>query len=191
MRQQWIVGLEASRSEPQVLASQAIEQHFNHYPQGDVRNSMSIDEQLAALKALKLEDVIAFHRDYYGASHGELAIVGDFDKAAVSKTIADNFTGWNSKASYAPVLSTNVEKAPLHVMLNAPDKENGFYTARLNVDLNSNDADYPALVCETRAGQARFGRGAGFVPSFDSLRPAARPGRTTGRPDLAALCAGP
>jgi zinc protease len=145
LRQQWIVGLEASRSEPQVLASQAIEQHFNHYPQGDVRNSMSIDEQLAALKAIKLEDVIAFHRNFYGASHGELAIVGDFDKAAVSKTIADNFTGWNSKASYAPVLSTNVDKAPLHVMLNAPDKENGFYTARLNVDLNSNDADYPAL----------------------------------------------
>jgi zinc protease len=145
LRQQWIVGLEASRSEPQVLASQAIEQHFNHYPQGDVRNAMSIDEQLAALKALKLEDVIAFHRNFYGASHGELAIVGDFDKAAASKAIADSFTGWNSKASYAPVLSTNVDKAPLHVMLNAPDKENGFYTARLNVDLNSNDADYPAL----------------------------------------------
>jgi zinc protease len=145
LRQQWIVGLEAARNDPQTLASQAVEQHFNHYPQGDVRNAMSIDEQLAALKAIKLEDVIAFHRDYYGANHGELAIVGDFDKAAASKAIADSFDGWSSKVAYAPVLNTNADKAPLHVMLNAPDKENGFYTARLNVDLNTNDADYPAL----------------------------------------------
>jgi zinc protease len=38
-----------------------------------------------------------------------------------------------------------VDKAPLHVNLNAPDKENGFYTARANVDINVNDADYPLL----------------------------------------------
>jgi zinc protease len=145
LRQQWIVGLEYSRSEPQALAGEAIEQHFNHYPKGDVRNSLTVEERLAAVKALKLEDVIAFHRDYYGANHGELAIVGDFDKAAISKTIAESFEGWNSKASYAPVLNTNADKAPLHVTLNAPDKENAVYSARLPLDLNVNDADYPAL----------------------------------------------
>jgi zinc protease len=145
LRQQWLVGIEASRNEPQALASQEIAQHFDHYPKGDVRASMTVDEQLAAVKALKLEDVVAFHRQYYGADHGELAIVGDFDKAAISKTIDESFTGWNSKVAYAPITSTNADKAPLYKTLNAPDKENGFYTARLNVDLNVNDPDYPLL----------------------------------------------
>jgi zinc protease len=145
LRQQWLVGVEASRNEPQALASQEIAQHFDHYPKGDVRASMTVDEQLAAIKALKLEDVVAFHRQYYGANHGELAIVGDFDKAAISKTIDESFTGWNSKVDYAAITSTNADKAPLHKTLNAPDKENGFYTARVNVDLNVNDADYPLL----------------------------------------------
>ncbi|WP_343732137.1 pitrilysin family protein [Duganella sp.] len=145
LRQQWIVGLEYSRSEPQVLANEAIEQHFNHYPKGDIRYAMTTAEKLEAVKALKLEDVIAYHREFYGASHGELAIVGDFDKAAISKTIDESFTGWNSKVSYAPILNTNVEKAPLHVSLNAPDKENGSYSARQPLDLNVNDADYPLL----------------------------------------------
>jgi zinc protease len=145
LRQQWLVSVEASRNEPQSLAAQEIEQHFDHYPKGDVRASMTVDEQLAAIKALKLEDVVAFHRQYYGADHGELAIVGDFDKAAISKTIEESFSGWNSKVAYAPIASSNVEKAPLHKLLNAPDKENGFYTARVNVDLNIDDAEYPLL----------------------------------------------
>ncbi|HEX7987800.1 MAG TPA: pitrilysin family protein [Duganella sp.] len=145
LRQQWLVGIEASRNEPQSLARTEVDLYFNHYPKGDVRAPMSVDEQLAAVKALKLEDVVAFHRQYYGANHGEIAIVGDFDKALISKTIDDSFTGWDSKVAYAPVTSTNVDKAPLFKTINAPDKENGFYTARLNLDLNVNDPDYPLL----------------------------------------------
>jgi zinc protease len=145
LRQQWLVSIEATRNEPQSLAHQEIEQYFDHYPKGDVRATMTVDEQLAAVKALKLEDVVAFHRDYYGANHGELSIVGDFDKAAISKTIDDSFTGWNSKVAYARITSTNVDKAPLSKTIDTPDKENGFYTARLNLDLNINDPEYPLL----------------------------------------------
>jgi zinc protease len=45
LRQQWIVGLEYSRSEPQVLANEAIEQYYNHYPKGDVRNALTVAER--------------------------------------------------------------------------------------------------------------------------------------------------
>jgi zinc protease len=145
LRQQWLVGIEASRNEPQSLASTEMDLYFNHYPKGDVRAPMSVDEQLAAVKALKLEDVVAFHRKYYGANHGEIAVVGDFDKALISKTIEDSFSGWDSKVSYAPVTRVNVDKAPIVKMINAPEKENGFYAARLNLDLNVNDPDYPLL----------------------------------------------
>ncbi|WP_432382444.1 M16 family metallopeptidase [Duganella sp. P38] len=166
LRQQWIVGLEYSRSEPQVLASEALDRHFNHYPEGDVRNALTVDERLAAAKALKLEDVIAFHREFYGASQGELAIVGDFDKAAISKTIDESFSGWNSKASYARILNTNEDKKPVHVVLNAPDKENGFYTARMNLDLNDNDPEYPLL----DLANYMFGGGAMKSRMMDRIR---------------------
>lgn len=166
LRQQWIVGLEYSRSEPQVLASEVLDRHFNHYPEGDVRNALTVDERLAAAKALKLEDVIAFHREFYGASQGELAIVGDFDKAAISKTIDESFSGWNSKASYARILNTNEDKKPVHVVLNAPDKENGFYTARMNLDLNDNDPEYPLL----DLANYMFGGGAMKSRMMDRIR---------------------
>ncbi|HJV02218.1 MAG TPA: pitrilysin family protein [Burkholderiaceae bacterium] len=149
MRQQWIVSIEASRNEPQSLAHQAMAEYYNHYPKGDPRAVKTVDEQLAEIRALKLEDVVAFHQQYYGASHGELSIVGDFDPAAASKTIADSFSGWNSQVAYARITNTNADKPALHRHINTPDKENGYYEARLNLDLNVNDADYPALEVAT------------------------------------------
>ncbi|SDH09899.1 MULTISPECIES: pitrilysin family protein [unclassified Duganella] len=166
LRQQWIVGLEYSRSEPQVLANEAMEQHFNHYPKGDVRNALSTEERLAEVKALKLEDVVAYHREFYGANHGELSVVGDFDKAAISKTIDESFSGWSSKVSYARILNTNEDKQPLNVVLNAPDKENGFYMARMNLDLNENDPDYPLL----DLANYMFGGGAMKSRMMDRIR---------------------
>ncbi|MYM84829.1 insulinase family protein [Duganella sp. FT50W] len=166
LRQQMIVSLEFSRSEPQTLATDALDRHFNHYPQGDVRNALTVDERLAAVKALKLEDVMAFHREFYGASRGELAIVGDFDKAAISKTIDESFSGWNSKAAYQRLTDANADTQPLHVVLNAPDKENGFYTARMNLDLNQNDPDYPLL----DLANTIFGGGAMKSRMMDRIR---------------------
>ena len=145
LRQQWLVGIESSRNEPESLAHNAIEEYFDTHPKGDFRAAMTVDEQLAAVKALKRDDVVAFHRDYYGAGHGELAIVGDFDKAAIAKTIDDSFTGWNSKVTYSPLKDTAVDKPAVHRAIDAPEKENGMFAARLNLDLNVNDPVYPAL----------------------------------------------
>ena len=145
LRQQWIVAAEAGRNDPQELAGRALEQHFNRYPKGDIRASASLDEQVAEVKALTLEQIKAFHRDYYGASQGELAIVGDFDAAAITKVVEETLGGWRSPAAYARVDSENFALAPVHRLIDTPDKENGVLTARLNLDLRSDDADYPAL----------------------------------------------
>jgi zinc protease len=145
LRSEWIVGLEANRNDPQDLAGRALDAHFDHYPKGDVRASESIDEQIAAARALTAADLAAFHRDFYGASRGEIAIVGDMDAQAVKPVIAAAFGDWNSAAAYARIDSTNVPVAPLHQRIDTPDKENGVFTARMNVDLRSDDADYPAM----------------------------------------------
>ena len=145
VRQEWIVAAEAGRNDPQELAGRALEAHFNLYPKGDIRASESVDEQVAAARKATLAEVQAFHRDFYGASHGELAIVGDFDPAAIAPVIGDSFGSWNSRAEYARIRSDNFDVAPLRQNIDTPDKENGVFSARLNLDMRSDDADYPAL----------------------------------------------
>ncbi len=146
LRGQSIVAVEAERNEPEALAARALAEHYNHYPKGDVRASQTIAEDLADLKAAKLEDVRAFHRDFYGASQGELAIVGDFDAAAIPALVTELFGNWPSRAAYAPVKRSIATVAPLTRVIDAPDKENGVVSARLELDLNIDDPDYPALM---------------------------------------------
>jgi len=146
LRQQILVGLEASRNEPDSAAARAMALHFNRYPKGDVRHANSLEEDVAEVKAAGLADLKAFHADFHGAQPAEMAIVGDFDAAQITPLVNTLFGAWRAPQPFAPVLTGHVDVAPLARTLDTPDKENGSYTARLNVDLNVDDPDYPALM---------------------------------------------
>jgi len=146
LRQQALVGLEASRSEPQDVAVRAMSQHFEQYPRGDVRHANTLEEDIEEIKAASLADVKAFHRDFHGASPAEMAIVGDFDPQAITPLVNDLFGNWKAPQRASPVLNRFAEVAPGARTLDTPDKENGFYIARMNLDLNSDDPDFPALM---------------------------------------------
>ncbi|MFT5644876.1 MAG: zinc protease [Janthinobacterium sp.] len=145
LRQQTIVGIEAGRNEPKDLARRMMAQHFNLYPKGDIRASSTVDEQIAAVKGATLAEVKAFHRNFYGASNGEIAIVGDFDVSATKEVLEASFGSWKSQAPYERIESNNFDVATLSKEIDTPDKENGFFAARMNLDMRSDDADYPAL----------------------------------------------
>jgi len=146
LRQQSLVSLDASRSEPPSVASRALNEHFDIYPKGDIRHETTLDEDIADIKSAKLEDLKAFHRDFYGTVPAEMAIVGDFDAKEIEPLVNELFGGWKAPMRVAPVLRKHAAIAPVHQVLNTPDKENGFYAARLNLDLNVEDPDYPALM---------------------------------------------
>jgi zinc protease len=146
LRSQSLVAIESSRSEPQAVASRALAEHFNTYPKGDVRAETTIDEDIADIRAATLDQVQAFHRDFYGAKPAELAIVGDFDADAIIPVIEQLYGKWTPNTPVAPVLRRFDAIAPMRRVIDTPDKENGFYVARENLDLNIDDPDYPALM---------------------------------------------
>lgn len=158
LRQQTLVAIEAKRNDPGNLAGQAIAEYFNGYPKGDWRAAETVDQRIASIKAVTLDDVKRFHHDFYGASNGELSIVGDFDPVVISDVITNEFSQWKSAAPYARLPKMNFDVAPLRKSIDTPDKENGVYVARLNLDLQDDDADFPALTLANYI----FGGGAGL-----------------------------
>lgn len=146
LRMQAITGIEAARKEPNTAVSQAMAAHFDPWPADHPLRFKSLDEQLAQWKALKLEDVIAFHRGFYGTAEGEIAIVGDFDPAAVKAQLAQLFPGWVSPRPYAPINTHYTAVAPETKRMETPDKSNAVVSARFNLALNDTDPDYPALL---------------------------------------------
>jgi zinc protease len=145
LKKQMVTQLESQKSEPAARAWLAMGKHFNVYPKGDWRYAPDIEESIAEVTAVKLDDLKAFHKSFYGASQGEIAIVGDFDEAEVSKVIGEAFAGWANATPYKRIQNDFKDVAPVVQAIATPDKENGMMAARINVNLKDDDPDYPAM----------------------------------------------
>ncbi len=146
MRLQWITGLEASRKEPGTVAGMAMSRDFNPWPADHPFGFRSLDDTLASLRALKREDILAFHRDFYGTAEGEITVIGDFDVAALKHQLQALFGDWRSPKPFVALPQTYFPVTAKHARFKTPDKANAVFMARLNLPLNQDDPDYPALV---------------------------------------------
>src|SRR5262245_46421844 len=103
LKQEAITGAESQRSEPTAIAFNAFLRHMNPYPKGHINYIKTFDESIADMKGVTLEDVKKFHKEFYGADNGELAVVGDFDDKAIAKLSGELFGGWKSSRPYARI----------------------------------------------------------------------------------------
>ena len=77
VQKQRVAALENVRTDPAQLAAQFLSRRLSPYPQGHPLYAGTQDEQADAWKKATLDDVKSFYAQFYGASHGELAILGE------------------------------------------------------------------------------------------------------------------
>jgi zinc protease len=132
------------RQDPPTVAYQALQAIAAPWPHADPRARWTIDDQLAALDRVTLADVRAFHRDFLGAGHAELAVVGAFAPDAVASQIERTLGGWRARLPYtrldhkpfgAPAVSRSIE---------IKDKEMAQLMLFHDVAMRDTDPDYPA-----------------------------------------------
>jgi zinc protease len=145
IRKERLTSLDSGKTEPTSLAFTEIRRTMYPYPKGDVRGTLSIPEEIEEVKSVKLEDAKAFYKRFYGASYGQLAVVGDFDPAEVKKEIEAQF-GWKSPARFERVKYGFQKIAPVNQTIETPDKQNAVFIAATRLHVSDKDADYPALV---------------------------------------------
>jgi len=145
LRQQRIAAVEGSRSDPGSLASVELQKRMNPYPRGDVRYVSTPEEQIEDLKKVTLEEVRRFHDQFYGASAGELVVVGQFDQAEVQKVAADLFGNWKSPGGYTRLVSAYQKTEPANLKIETPDKQNASFLAGMQIRITDEDPDYAAM----------------------------------------------
>jgi zinc protease len=145
IKQGRIAGLEGSRSEPNTIAAIARNKHINRYPLDDPRAALNIDEQLERVRAATLDEAKQFYKDFYGASSGEISVVGDFDPAVIRPLIEELFGNWKSPKPYARIPSELTQVPSVNQTLEAPDKANAVLLAISQMAMDQQDPDYPAL----------------------------------------------
>jgi zinc protease len=146
LKRQVLASLESSRSQPQTIASVALQRHLMPWPKGDVRYLPTIDEQIQEIQAVTLDQVKEFYAQYYGLAEAELAVIGDFDPEAVQQQVARQVRDWKSRQNYARILRQYRAVAPAADSFETPDKANAMWVAGAALRLKDTDPDYPALV---------------------------------------------
>jgi len=146
LRAERLAGLEQQRSEPSAIAFTAFQKLLKPYPKGDIRYVDSIDEGVADIKAVTREQMLKFHRDFFGAQPAQFAAVGDFDADKLEAQVKQLFGGWKAAKPFTPVPNEYFDAKVENRSFETPDKAQAFYVTGVNLNIRDDDADYPALL---------------------------------------------
>jgi len=96
LKNEQLAGIEEQRSDPQAMVGNAFSRHLNPYPKNDIRYVMTPDEEIAAVKSLKLDEVKKFHSEFYGANNATVSVVGDFNEVEIKHLVKSELGQWKS-----------------------------------------------------------------------------------------------
>ncbi len=146
-RKELLTSLKQGMAEPQMLAINRFQRELTPCPPDDVRYVPTLEESIARYEALTLDEIRSLHRDFLGAEHGELTIVGDFDPDEVRQQLDGIFEGWTASQPYERIARTGrPDVAGQRIVIETPDKANAFYVAGLTDTIRDNDPDYEAMM---------------------------------------------
>ena len=134
LKQEQLAGIEQQRSEPTQMRLDRLPAAPQPLPEGrralhaDARRSRS-----TLLKAATLDDVKKFYADFYGASNGELAVVGDFDEKEMAKLASELFGTGRARARTRASSTSTATSSGVNQSFETPDKANAFFIAGINL----------------------------------------------------------
>jgi len=146
IRNQRIAQIERGRTEPGTLVGQTLQANLSPYPRTDVRHVRTIDEEIEDLRKVTIDDVKRFHQKFYGASQGELVVVGNFDTSEVQRASADLLGSWKSGSPYKRIVNNYKAVEHINTKIETPDKENAQFSAGIRLRMKDSDPDYAALI---------------------------------------------
>ena len=138
-------GLEANRNEPQAVANQELTKLTTLYPKTHPYYSETIDESLAILNNITIEDIKNFYTTFYGGANSISSFVGGIDKPVIKKFLTSTFENWKPKIAYAriPTQYFDVKSSDKTVQIN--DKTNAVLIGKINLNIGEKNPDYPAV----------------------------------------------
>lgn len=138
--------LDARKSDPTTLGNLELARALSPLPPDHINAVLPIEDQLKDLRGVTVEQVKAFHSKFYGAQSGTIAVVGDFDAAAVEQKLTAAFGTWTAAEKYELAADPYVASKADVRLLPTPDKPNAWMGSGLTLKLVDSAPEYPAML---------------------------------------------
>ena len=138
--------LESNMNDPQALAFNEINRINSNYPKTSLFYTPTYQELIDDAKKVKRADLVEFHKNILGADNGVATFVGLNDQAKAKSLLESTFGKWNSKSKYVKAYPEAQTSTKQDKIINIADKENAAAVGIINLKMNRNHPDYPALV---------------------------------------------
>ncbi len=145
IKKERVTDLENQLSDPQGLGFSALSRSINPWPKESIHYVPTLQEQIDELNALTLDSVKEAYAKFYGAGHGEIALVGDFDVDAVKAALNTEFAEWKSSEPYARIEKEFRANEAVDLAIDTPDKQMAIVGMAGTIKITDGDPDYPAL----------------------------------------------
>jgi zinc protease len=159
LKNERVTDIESQRKEPNAIARLALARHDNPYKKGHVRYEPTFEESIADINAVSVDRMRGFYSGFYGIDSADVAVVGDFDAAALKAELEQLFGGWKAKTPYKRVANPIYPMTASSEKVETPDKANAFFLTVARIPLRDDDPDYPAFLVANHI----FGGGTGGI----------------------------
>ncbi|QKK01748.1 MAG: insulinase family protein [Pseudomonadota bacterium] len=146
LRRQQLTGLDQQRDQPIAVASRLLSRHTTPVPSDHPDYMPDFDESEARLHAIEREQLVDFHRRFYGFGPGTtITFVGDFDPDELRAALESHFNDFTPEIAFERYAREfrDVEPAVLERQLD--DKANAGLIGAQLIRLRDDDPDYPAV----------------------------------------------
>jgi zinc protease len=164
LQRQQLAGLEQQKSDPGSVAFTTFQRALSPYQKGHPLYVQTMDEQIADMQALTLDEVKKVYTDLVGASYGDIAVAGDFQRDSVLAVARQLFGSWKSPKPFTRLVRTYRDAPAANEKLETPDKANAMFVAGMNLKVRDDSKDFAALTL------GNYMLGGGFLNSRLAVR---------------------
>jgi zinc protease len=145
LRKEMLAHLEEQLQDPRANGQVVLMQKLFPFAKDDVRYVPSVQESIERLRKVQTPELARMHKTLWGISAAQLAMVGDFDPAAVKAQLEKDLGSWKSPKAYRRIALAYRANPAADETINTPDKEMAFVIAGSTLPVRDDDAAYPAL----------------------------------------------
>lgn len=146
LKTQDAANIEKNKTEPTFLVQNRLGQLTQKFEKGHPSYNMTIEEELDAIKNTTVEDLKAYHDDFYGISNSaSLIAIGNINEQELKDYFETQFADFKTDLPYTEIANPYKPINPVNENILTPDKKNAMSIGVLTFEASQYDKDYAAL----------------------------------------------